>query len=88
MTQAMSSPSGTFTAAAMIAAPKLRRSAASTRGSVIECHTPMMPSSHGRSASDASGSSTMSDSHSSVTPSVGAKPGSAERRTARIIVPA
>ena len=85
MTHAISSPNGTFTAAASVAAPKLSRKAASTRGSVIECQKPAMPSSHGRNTSAASGISTMSDSQTIVTPRVALNPGSADLRAAAII---
>ena len=76
-----------FTAAASAAVPKLSRRDANTRGSVIERHTPSNPNSQGRSTRAANGTSTISDSHSRVTPKAGAKPGSAERRAASIISP-
>ena len=59
ITQAVSRPSGTLTKAASAAAPKLSFSAASTRGSVIDAHTPAAPSSHGRRIRAVNGSSTI-----------------------------
>ena len=49
-------PNGTLSNAAKAAAPKLSRSAASTRGVVADCHTSVRPGSHRRTTSAANGS--------------------------------
>jgi hypothetical protein len=59
MTQATTSPKIALIVAAISAAPKLRRSAASTRGSVTAARKPAMPISTGRSTRAAKGISTI-----------------------------
>ena len=78
MTQAINRPNGKLINAASAAAPKLRRSAATTRGSVSDRQRPSKPSSHGRRASAASGSRTINDTQRSVILRVARKPGSTE----------
>src|SRR3990167_2072723 len=61
--------------AASSAAPKLRRRAASTRGSVSVAQTPDRPSSQGRTTSATSGRTTIRPSQVRVHPMASGKPG-------------
>ncbi len=63
---AITKPNTALTSAASSAAPKLRRSEASTRGTVTTCQNSAAPSrSENRNTAD-SGISTISDTYSSV----------------------
>jgi len=74
--QAMMNPNTALIAAASSAAPKLRRSEASTRGVVTTCQNLAGPSSAERRKAADRGSSTISDTYSSVHPIVRPNPGS------------
>ena len=77
---ASSTPNTMLMAAAAAEAPIVRRYAASARGAVTTCHHSLQLSEAALTNRPLSGMRTSSDRYSTVSPSVGPKPGNVRRR--------